>query len=62
MTAVDTAQAKGWRHVYFNSMTLGFLGVHALALAGIVMLGWSWWGFLLAIALYVPRLFFVIAA
>jgi stearoyl-CoA desaturase (Delta-9 desaturase) len=61
MTAVDTAQAKGWRHVYFNWMTLPFWGVHALALAGVVMLGWSWWGLALAIALYVPRLFFVTA-
>jgi stearoyl-CoA desaturase (delta-9 desaturase) len=62
MTAVDTAQAKGWRHVYFNWMTLPFWGVHALAVAGIVMLGWSWWGLLLAIALYVPRLCFVTGA
>src|SRR5580765_7073961 len=62
MTAVETAQAKGWRHVYLNWMTLPFWGVHVLALVGVVMLGWSWWGLALAIALYVPRLFFVTAA
>jgi stearoyl-CoA desaturase (delta-9 desaturase) len=62
MTAVDVARAKGWRHVYFNYLTLGFWGIHALAIAGVAMLGWSWTGLALALALYLPRMFFVTGA
>src|SRR5262245_53419902 len=62
MTSVETAMAKGWRHVYFNWLTLPFWGIHAFAIAGVAVLGWSWLGLALAIALYVPRLFFVTAA
>jgi len=60
--AVDAARAQGWRHIYFNAATLPFWAIHAVAIAGVATLGWSWWGFLLAIALYVLRLFFVTAA
>jgi len=62
MTSVETAQAEGWRHVYFNRLTLPFWGIHVLALAGIAVVGWSWLGLALALALYAPRLFFVTAA
>ncbi len=34
-----------------------FFVVHALAVAGVVWLGWSWWGFALAIGLYYVRMF-----
>ena len=61
-TVVEAAQAKGWRHVYFNYMTIGFWGIHAAAIAGIVVLGWSWLGLALALAAYVPRMFFVTGA
>jgi stearoyl-CoA desaturase (delta-9 desaturase) len=62
MTPVDAARAKGWRHVYFNVLTLPFWGIHALAIIGIAMLGWSWTGLALCLALYVPRMFFVTGA
>jgi stearoyl-CoA desaturase (Delta-9 desaturase) len=62
MTAVEAARAKGWRHVYFNPLSFGFWGVHVLAIAGVIALGWSWAGLGLAAALYVPRLFFVTGA
>lgn len=61
-TAVETARAKGWRHVYFNVLSLGFWGIHVLAIAGVIALGWSWAGLGLAALLYVPRLFFVTGA
>ena len=61
MTPVEVAQAKGWRHVYFNWLTFGFWGIHLLAIGGVIALGWSWAGLGLALALYVPRLFFVTA-
>jgi stearoyl-CoA desaturase (delta-9 desaturase) len=61
-TAVERAQARGWRHVYFNSLTFGFWGVHVLAIVGLATLGWSWSGVLLCAALYVPRMFFVTGA
>src|SRR5262249_25588103 len=62
MTSVETPQAKGRRHVYFHWLTLPFWGIHVLALAGIAVLGWSWLGLALALALYVPRQFFVTSA
>jgi stearoyl-CoA desaturase (delta-9 desaturase) len=41
--------------------SIPFFTIHALAIAGIVWLGWSWWGLLLALALYVVRMFGVTA-
>ncbi len=62
MTSVEAARARGWRHVYFNSLTIPYWGVHLLAIIGIAITGLSWTGALLAIALYVPRMFFVTGA
>jgi stearoyl-CoA desaturase (delta-9 desaturase) len=62
VTTVEAAQAKGWRHVYFNLLTIPFWGVHVLALVGLATLGFSWLGALLCLALYLPRMFFVTAA
>jgi stearoyl-CoA desaturase (Delta-9 desaturase) len=62
MTAVEAARAKGWRHVYFNSLTFGFWAIHVVAIVGVATLGWSWWGLALAGICYVPRLFFVTGA
>ena len=56
---IELAQAKGWRHVYFNALTLPFWGVHVLAIVGIALTGLSWLGLALTAALYVPRMFFV---
>lgn len=61
MNDVALAQAKGWRATYFHPLTIPFWAIHATALLGVLALGWSWSGFALAIALYVPRLFFVTA-
>ncbi|HEY3806342.1 MAG TPA: acyl-CoA desaturase [Kofleriaceae bacterium] len=62
MTAVDAAQAKGWRRTYLNAMTIPFWGVHILAIVGIALLGFSWKGVALCAALYLPRMFFVTGA
>jgi stearoyl-CoA desaturase (delta-9 desaturase) len=62
MNAVEAARAKGWWRVYLNAMTIPYWGIHALAIAGICVLGWSWTGLALALALYVPRMFFVTGA
>lgn len=62
MTAVEAAQAKGWRHTYLNLLTLPFWGVHVLAIIGLALLGWSWTGAGLCLALYIPRMFFVTGA
>ena len=62
MTAVEAARAKGWRHVYFNALSLPFWGVHILAIVGIAITGFSWLGLALTAALYVPRMFFVTGA
>src|SRR5690606_22923561 len=62
VTAVERAQAKGWRHVYFNALTLPFWGVHVLAIVGIAITGFSWLGLALCGALYLPRMFVVTGA
>jgi stearoyl-CoA desaturase (delta-9 desaturase) len=61
VTAVESAQAKGWRHVYFNLLTIPFWGVHVLAIVGLATVGFSWLAVLLCLSLYVPRMFFVTA-
>jgi stearoyl-CoA desaturase (Delta-9 desaturase) len=62
MNAVAAAQAKGWRRTYLNALTIPFWGVHILAIVGIAILGFSWRGLALCIALYLPRMFFVTGA
>jgi stearoyl-CoA desaturase (delta-9 desaturase) len=62
MNAVAAAQAKGWRRTYLNALTIPFWGVHILAIVGIAILGFSWRGVALCIALYLPRMFFVTGA
>src|SRR5678816_811407 len=62
VNAVAAAQAKGWRHVYFNALTIPFWGVHVLAIIGVILLGFSWTGLALCAALYWPRMFFVTGA
>jgi stearoyl-CoA desaturase (delta-9 desaturase) len=62
VTPVEVAQAKGWRHVYFNTLTIPFWGVHVLAIVGLAIVGFSWTGVALCAALYVPRMFFVTGA
>jgi stearoyl-CoA desaturase (delta-9 desaturase) len=59
ITAVESAQARGWRKTYFNVATLPYWGIHVAAIAGVAVLGWSWRGLALALALHIPRMFFV---
>ncbi len=42
-------------------LSLPFIGVHIAAIVGVAVLGWSWKGFALAIALYFVRMFGVTA-
>ncbi|HEY0255629.1 MAG TPA: acyl-CoA desaturase [Kofleriaceae bacterium] len=62
MNAVAQAQAQGWRSIYLNALTLPFWGVHLLAIIGVVVTGFSWFGVLVALASYVPRMWFVTGA
>lgn len=62
MTAVERAQSKGWRSTYFNLLSIPFWGVHILAIVGIAILGFSWTGLALCVALYLPRMWFVTGA
>lgn len=62
MNAVVEAQAKGWRRTYLNALTIPFWGVHILAIVGIAILGLSWWGAAIALACYLPRMWFVTGA
>jgi stearoyl-CoA desaturase (delta-9 desaturase) len=59
MTSVAASRHSGWRRTYLNANAIPYWGMHAAAIAGVVWLGWSWTGLALALALYVPRMFFV---
>ena len=61
-TSVAAARAQSWRRTYFNLLTIPYWGVHALAIAGVAITGFSWWGLALALICYVPRMFFVTGA
>ena len=37
--------------------SLPFFAVHVIAIAGVIQLGWSWWGAALALGLYFVRMF-----
>ena len=59
---IAEAQRQGWRRIYLNATASPYWGVHVLAIVGVAITGFSWWGVALALALYVPRMFFVTAA
>jgi stearoyl-CoA desaturase (delta-9 desaturase) len=61
-TVVQAAQARGFWHGYFNVGTIPYWGVHVLAIAGVIITGFSWLGVVLALAMYWPRMFFVTGA
>ncbi len=44
------------------NLSVPFFAVHAIAIAGIFWMGWSWKGFALAIGLYYARMLFVTSA
>jgi len=62
VNAVAAAQAKGWRRTYFNVLTIPFWGIHVLAILGLAMLGFSWLGVVVCLALYAVRMFFTTGA
>jgi stearoyl-CoA desaturase (delta-9 desaturase) len=62
MQAAERASRQGWKRIYFNAISPIFWGIHVAAIVGIALLGWSWTGLLLAIGLYVPRMFFITGA
>lgn len=47
--------------MYFNVESIPFWAVHVVALSGVLVLGFSWSGLLLAVALYYLRMFFLTA-
>jgi stearoyl-CoA desaturase (delta-9 desaturase) len=49
----------GWRATYGHALTIPFWGIHLGAIIGVLSLGWSWQGLALALAAYLPRMFFV---
>src|SRR5688572_14604641 len=55
-----TATPSFWT-TYCNPGALPFWGVHVAAVVGVVLLGLSWSGVVLALALYAVRMFFVTA-
>src|SRR4051812_40896989 len=62
MNAVEAARSRGFRRIYFNALTIPYWGVHLMAIIGIALIGFSWLGLALAIACYVPRMFFTTGA
>ena len=53
---VAVASSRSWREIYLNAFAIPFWAIHAAALLGVVLVGWSWTGAALACALYVPRM------
>ena len=56
-----SAPRESWLATYLNSGTIGFWAVHLAAVVGVIWLGLSWSGLILAIASYFVRMFFVTA-
>jgi stearoyl-CoA desaturase (Delta-9 desaturase) len=46
---------------YFNAGSIPFWSIHGVAIGGVAIVGWSWTGLALAVALYGARMFFVTA-
>jgi len=59
---VAAASERGFLRVYFNALTIPYWAIHAAAIAGVIVTGFSWWGVALALGLYLPRIFFVTGA
>jgi stearoyl-CoA desaturase (delta-9 desaturase) len=59
--AVAVASPARSRAHWRSRFAARFFGVHVAAVAGVVWLGWSWTGLLLALGLYVVRMFFLTA-
>ncbi|MBL4633701.1 MAG: fatty acid desaturase, partial [Kofleriaceae bacterium] len=56
-----TARRKREWTEFAQFRTWPFIGVHLVAIGGVIYSGWSWSGFALAIGLYYARMFFVTA-
>jgi stearoyl-CoA desaturase (delta-9 desaturase) len=61
-TAAEAARPNDWRRAYLNPLTIPYWTVHVAAVVGIAVTGLSWRGAGLALAFYLPRMFFVTAA
>jgi stearoyl-CoA desaturase (Delta-9 desaturase) len=61
-TTVQAASERGFLRVYFNALTIPYWAIHITAVVGIAVLGFSLWGLALALACYLPRIFFVTGA
>jgi len=59
---VAAASERGFLRVYFNALTIPYWAIHATAIVGVIITGFSWWGVALALGLYLPRIFFVTGA
>jgi len=55
LAPVDRSHRLQW------GKSIPFFAVHVAAVAGVIWLGWSWWGLLLAVGLYYLRMFGVTA-
>jgi stearoyl-CoA desaturase (delta-9 desaturase) len=54
-------QFRRWRERYFNAGALPFWAFHVAAVVGVILVGFSWTGLVLAASMYVVRMFFVTA-
>lgn len=59
--ATKTSPGSSWG-LYFHPRTLPFWAIHAVAIVGVFLLGWSWAGLGLALGSYFFRMFFVTGA
>src|SRR5689334_2472525 len=55
------APREAWRETYLNTGTMVFWIFHLVAIAGVIWLGFSWTGVILALSFYFARMFFLTA-
>jgi stearoyl-CoA desaturase (delta-9 desaturase) len=52
-------QFRRWRERYFNTTSVSMWAIHIAAVVGVILVGFSWTGLILAVSMYVARMFFV---
>jgi stearoyl-CoA desaturase (delta-9 desaturase) len=62
MSSVGAAHANRWRDTYLRPKAIPYWSIHVAAVVGVAITGVSWRGLGLALAFYVPRIWFVTAA
>ena len=61
MATAKRPQDLSWIQIYFNARCIPYWALHVGAVVGVALVGFSWSGLALAVALYYARMFFITA-